>query len=146
MPVIACKLPHGLDIRHEGKRLVLLGANIGEDLEQPSRNGSPADNTNRAFGYGLTTITADQAEFFTRWSNAAQFIGGDPAKGKVEDAFPALSNGAIEGPFKDKTEAIREIGAMVGVVVTGFEGLDPEKEKGVEENTDANEGKSARRK
>lgn len=128
MPVIACKLPHGLLVRHNGQRITLVGGNIGEDLENVSRNGNPNDNAVRAHGYGLTTVSPAEAETFAAWSNAAVYKNGNPADGKLAEPFPALDNGSILGPFKTIDEARKECAAMAGVVVTGFEGLDPAKE------------------
>lgn len=144
MPFIACKLPHGLRIQHQGKELLLVGGNIGEDLENVSRNGRPNDNEFRAHGYGLTEISEDDAKAFDDWKNAVTFKEGDKVKGKLADPFPALENGSILGPFKTKDEARKEAASLAAAVSTGFEGLDPEAEK-IEENTDANSGKSNRK-
>ena len=122
----------------------MVGGNIGEDLENVSRNGRPNDNEFRAHGYGLTEISEDDAKAFDDWKNAVTFKEGDKAKGKLADPFPALENGSILGPFKTKDEARKEAASLAAAVSTGFEGLDPEAEK-IEENTDANLGKSNRK-
>lgn len=128
MPVIACKLPHGLTIQHNGEAITLVGANIGEDLEHVSRNGSPNDNAGRVHGFGLTTINDRQVAAFTDWSNIVTYTNGKPADGKLSDPFVALENGSILGPFKTMDDARKECAAVAGVVSTGFEGLDPNKE------------------
>lgn len=125
MPFIACKLPSGLVIDHEGKTLTLVGGNIGEDLANVSRNGSPNDNARRESGYGLTEITADQATTFEEWSKAVTY---DKSGAKLAHPFLALENGTIAGPFKTIDEARKECRLMSGAVPTGFEGLDEEEE------------------
>lgn len=136
MPVIACKLPAGLQIAHAGRTIVLAGANIGEDLENVSRNGRPNDNGRRAHGFGLTEISAEDAEAFTDWANQVTYKNGKPADGKLAEPYPALENGSILGPFKSLDEARKEVASIASSVSTGFEGLDAEAE-GVEENEDA---------
>lgn len=140
MPVIACKLPAGLTIQHAGRSITLAGANIGEDLENVSRNGRPNDNGRRAHGFGLTEISAEDAEAFTDWANQVTYNNGKPADGKLSHPFPALENGSILGPFKSIDEARKEVASIAGSISTGFEGLDAEKE-GVEENKDADKKK-----
>jgi hypothetical protein len=137
MPVIACKLPHGLQIAAAGRTIVLVGANIGEDLETVSRNGSPSDNGSRSFGYGLTEISDKDAEAFAAWSKDVVYKNGNPADGKLDEPYLALENGSILGPFKSKDEARKEIAGIASAVTTGFEGLDSAKE-GVEVDKDAN--------
>lgn len=140
MPVLACKLPAGLQITHNGRTLVLAGANIGEDLENVSRNGRPNDNGRRAHGFGLTEISAEDAEAFTDWANQVTYKNGKPADGKLSEPFPVLENGSILGPFKSIDEARKEVASIASSISTGFEGLDAEKE-GVEENKDADKKK-----
>lgn len=140
MPVIACKLPNGLLIDHNGSRITLAGANIGEDLENVSRNGRPNDNSRRSHGYGLSEISDKDAEAFTDWVNQVTYKNGKPADGKLADPFPALENGSILGPFKTLDEARKEVASLASSVLTGFEGLDAEKE-GIEENKDADKKK-----
>ncbi len=145
MPVIACKLPAGLNVRHAGKSLVLVGANIGEDLENVSRNGRPSDNSSRCHGYGLTTISDADAALFADWANQVTYKNGTPADGKLAEPFVALENGSILGPFKSTDEARKECASLAGAVTTGFEGLDPEAE-GIEENEDAAKGGGSKKK
>lgn len=145
MPVIACKLPAGLTICHKGQRITLVGANIGEDLENVSRNGRPNDNKARESGFGLTTLSDSDALLFADWSNAVTYVDGKKDAGKLADPFVALHNGAILGPFKSIDEARRECASVAGAVLTGMEGLDPEKE-GIEEETDENGKPKSKRK
>lgn len=140
MPIIACKLPHGLKIEHDGAEITLLGANIGENLQLISPNGAPLDNSRRVNGYGLTEITEAQAETFRQWSDAMTYNNGQKADGKLFRPFPALDNGSILGPFKTIADAQRETASVGGIVVTGFEGVDPvaeaKKKGGVSKRTD----------
>lgn len=131
MPFIACKLPSGLKIDHDGETIILLGANIGENLANASLNGSPADNASRTSGYGVSQVTDKQAEAFKNWADGVTYVNGVPGDGKLRNPFPALENGSILGPFKTREEANKECAAMAGLVKTGFEGLDPAAE-GVE--------------
>lgn len=144
MPFIACKLPHGLTIDHDGHRLTLLGANVGERLAQVSPNGDPNDNENRIAGFGVTRLDDRATEFFEKWRNDVTFVNGDPKKGKVRDGFPALENGSILGPFASIEDLRAEVQPLAASVVTGFEGLDPaveaEKTGGVEPDKDAGKG------
>lgn len=141
MAIFACKLPHGLQISHGGKTIVLRGANIGESIALVSPNGLPADNADRSHGYGLTTVPDDHVEAFNDWANAVTYKNGKAADGKLQDPFAALENGSILGPFKTMTDARKECESMATAVKTGFEGLDAEKEAGIEENKDAKSGK-----
>lgn len=136
MAFIACKLPHGLTICHGLARIVLLGSNVGEDLENVSRNGLPNDNARRVAGFGITELDSAKVEVFEKWAAAVTYKEGDKAKGKLDDPFPALENGSILGPFKTLDEARKECASLSGQIVTGTEGLDPEKEK-VETDKDA---------
>ena len=129
MPVIACKLPHGLTVIHNSQKLALVGGNIGEDLENVSRNGRPNDNSRRAGGFGLTVLNDAGAALFSSWAAAVTYKGGQKANGKLAEPYAAIENGSILGPFADEAEAIRECGALSGSIVTGTEGLDPEAEQ-----------------
>lgn len=122
MPFIACKLPAGLQIEHNGKTLVLVGANIGEDLENVSRNGRPNDNDRRVSGYGLTEVSNEQAAFFEEWAAAVTYKTG--TKEKLDHPFLALENGSIIGPFKTVDDARKEARGVSDLTTTGFEGLD----------------------
>jgi len=126
--IIACKLPHGLTIVHKNKRMTLRGANIGEDLENVSRNGRPNDNVLRAAGFGLTYLDNDGVELFNDWSAAVTYKGGKKANGKLDFPFVALENGSILGPFESVDEARRECGDLSPAIKTGTEGLEPENE------------------
>lgn len=138
--VIACKLPAGLQIDHNGQMIVLVGANIGEDIENVSRNGSPSDNASRTHGYGLTTLNEAQTEAFNDWVNQVTYKDGKPASGKLAAPFAALENGSILGPFKNIEEARKECASIASAVTTGFEGLDAEAE-GVESDPEAQTNK-----
>lgn len=128
MPVFACKLPNGLDVRHQGKSIVLLGANIGEDLGAVSKNGLPSDNASRSHGYGLTTLSDDDANTLADWINQVTYKDGKKANGKLAEPFAPLENGSILGPFGSIEEARKETATLASSIVTGFEGLDAEKE------------------
>jgi hypothetical protein len=129
MPVIACKLPHGLTIRHNDARVTLLGANYGEALANPSLNGTPNNNERRFNGFGLTDLSTTQLEVFTSFKNAVTFKNGKPADGKLRNPSPLFENGIILGPFKSVEEARQEINTIGSSITTGTEGLDPVKEK-----------------
>lgn len=137
--VIACKLPNGLVVRHAGEEITLKGANIGENLRNPSENGNPNDNRDRAYGYGLTELSDKQGEVFADWAKVVTFKNGNPTDGKLAEPYPALENGSILGPFKSKDEAIKEVTTLASSVSTGFEGLDPTAEKDIEKASEDDE-------
>lgn len=147
MPVFACKLPNGLDIRHQGKSIILVGANIGEDLEAVSKNGLPSDNSARSHGYGLTTLSDEDAAVVNDWMNQVTYKDGKKANGKLAEPFLPVENGSILGPFGSIDEARKETATLASSITTGFEGLDAEKEAekldGVKPDKEA--GKNARK-
>ncbi len=124
MPFYASKLPHGLEVDHAGKTVILAGANIGEELDNPSKNGSPRENRRRVYGFGLTELSEAQTETFEAWRKSVTLRDGV----KLPGGFPAFDNGSILGPFKSRSDAEKECGAISAIVQTGFEGVDPEKE------------------
>lgn len=123
MPFIACKLPHGLSVRHEGKTLDLNGPNEGSDPLDPMKNGAQVDSGIASAGYGLTQVTDDQVALFNSWKKAMLFASD--GKTKLNEPFVALENGSIMGPFGSIDEARAECQAMSDMVRTGFEGIDP---------------------
>jgi hypothetical protein len=125
MSFYACKLPHGLHVEHEGTTIILHGGNIGEELENPSKNGSPRENRQRVYGFGLTELSDKQTDAFESWRKE---VTTGPDGAKIKDGFVAFDNGSILGPFKTRAEAEKECGAVSSIVTTGFEGVDPEVE------------------
>ncbi len=138
MPFVACKLPSGLKIDHNGEVITLAGANIGENLRNPSDNGNPQDNARRAYGFGLTELNDRQTAAFEDWKKKMTFKNGDSGE-KLTEPFAALENNSIMGPFKSRDEAVKEIADLHTLVRTGTEGLDPEKEKDIEDAVDDGE-------
>lgn len=128
MSFIACKLPSGLVIDHNGQHITLVGGNIGEDLGNVSRNGQPNDNEGRTAGYGITELNNAQSAAFEDWKNQVTYTNGREADGKLAQPFAAFENHSIVGPFKSRDEARKEARALSGMVPTGFEGLDEEEE------------------
>lgn len=128
MPFVACKLPSGLVIDHNGQSITLVGGNIGEDLGNVSRNGSPNDNARREAGYGISELNGHQTAAFEDWKNAVTYVDGKEAAGKLTHPFAAFENHSIVGPFKTLDEARKEVRTLSVMVPTGFEGLDEEAE------------------
>lgn len=127
MPFYACKLPQGLEVEVNGQTITLCGANIGEELDNPSKNGSPRENRSRVYGFGLTELNERQTEAFEAWKKE---VTHDPdGKPLRNSGFPAFENGLILGPFKTRADAEKEVAAVSSIVTTGFEGVDPEEEK-----------------
>lgn len=149
MSFVACKLPAGLRIDHMGEVIVLHGANIGEDLENVSRNGRPNDNQLRSYGFGLTELDDKKTEAFEAWKSAVTYKEGKKEAGKLAEPFAALENGSIQGPFKSIDDARKEVATLHSAVTTGTEGVDPDKEQGqvkIEDATDdGGKAKVARR-
>lgn len=122
MPFYACKLPHGVEIDHDGKKIVLVGANIGEKLEHVSPNGLLDDSRRRSHGFGITELDSARAEALEAWRAI------NAPKG-TKSGFIAFENGSIMGPFKSRNELEKEVGSLYSVIKTGVEGVDPEEEK-----------------
>lgn len=120
MPFYACKLPHGLEIEKDGQTVVLVGANIGEELDNVSKNGSPRENRRRVYGFGLSELNDRQAAAFEAWK--AEVTEGP------NGGFPAFESGAILGPFKNAKDAEAECATLASAITTGMEGVDPEAE------------------
>lgn len=124
MLVVACKLPHGLSVRHAGRVLDLNGPNVGVDPLNPGPNRTRDDTSLRSGGFGLTVLndTAD-IDAFKSWVKAATL---DSKGGKLppEQTFPALINGSIL-PFDSLEDAREETRLLGEQVVTGVEGIDP---------------------
>jgi hypothetical protein len=134
---VACKLPHGLQITHAGKVLRINGPNEGMDLSDPAKNGAERDTAKSYGGFGLTELKDDDAKAYQAWVAAVTFKDGDKSKGKHEEPFAALENGALLD-FPSQAAARSEIDAIGKSVTSGFEGVDPsDKKNGVEKNTDA---------
>lgn len=126
MSFYACKLPHGLEVESNGQTIVLLGANIGEELDNPSKNGSPRENRARVYGFGLTELNDRQTEAFEAWKTEVTTKDGKPLR---DGGFPAFENGLILGPFKSRADAEKECAAVSSIVTSGFEGVDPVEEE-----------------
>lgn len=126
MPFYACKLPHGLEVETGGQTIILHGANIGEEIDNPSKNGSPRENRARVFGFGLTELNDRQTEAFEAWKTEVTAKDGKPLR---DGGFPAFENGLILGPFKSRADAEKECAAVASIVTTGFEGVDPVEEE-----------------
>ncbi|MET0372729.1 MAG: hypothetical protein ABW128_00565 [Rhizorhabdus sp.] len=125
---VACKLPHGLTIKHNGQTINLNGANEGYDAADLARNGVPRDGENRSGGFGLTELTGDQAAAFDDWVNRVTYTNGKKDDGKLAEPFGALENGSIL-TFKSESEARKETKAMADAITTGTEGIDPATDK-----------------
>lgn len=132
MSFYACKLPHGLEVESNGQTIVLHGANIGEEVDNPSKNGTPRENRMRVYGFGLTELNERQTAAFEAWKKEVTTHEGKPLR---DGGFPAFENGLILGPFKSRDEAEKECAAVSSIVTSGFEGVDPEEEKGKKTGT-----------
>lgn len=129
--VVACKLPHGLTIKHNGQTINLNGTNAGSSPLNPLVNGGMSDGKLVSADYGLTELTDDQAKAFAEWSDWAQYKHKDgvpvKAAGLLDEPFLPLVNGAIL-TFKSMDEARKETSQLSADVVTGYEGLDGDAE------------------
>ncbi len=127
MPIIACKLPHGLTITHQGRTININGSNVNFDALSPDKNGALADGTGLSAGFGLTTLSDQDAAVFEDWSNRALYKDGEKAKGLLEEPFQPLLNGVIK-PYKSEGDARKDTSATTTDVATGFDGLDGDAE------------------
>lgn len=125
---IACKLPHGLMIRHKGQEINLNGPNEGYDPTFLAPNGRINDGEKRSGGFGLTELTGDKAAAFEDWANSVTYVEGNKDKGQLPEPFMALENGQILS-FKDEKSARAETKTMSDAITTGTEGIDPETDK-----------------
>jgi hypothetical protein len=125
---VACNLPAGLIVRHNGQEIRLNGGNTGLDAQNLPRNGSAPDDANRVSGYGLTEVSGDQAEALKDWMALS-------AKGHGPVRSGAL---IIAG---SKADVAKEAKANEGAAA-GFSGLDPAKDlpAGVETADDTKTG------
>jgi hypothetical protein len=127
MPIIACKLPHGLTIKHQGHTINLNGTNADFNPLAPSANGAIGESPNLSAGFGLTTLSDEQAAVFEDYRKKAIYVDGQESKGKLEEAFQPFVNGSIE-LFKSMTDARKETVAITSDVNSGFDGLDGDAE------------------
>lgn len=125
MPFYASKLPFAFEVDHNGQNIILNGSNVGEELDNPSKNGMPREHRSRVYGFGLTELSDKQADAFAAWKESVTMHDGQ----KVEGGFTAFDNGAILGPFKTAKDAEAECAALSSAINTGFEGFDGEKEE-----------------
>ena len=111
---VACSLPAGLTIDHNGQTITLNGAHVGPDADNLPKNGSAPDDYNRVSGYGLTEISGAQADAFMDWADMTS-KGHGP-----------VSTGAIV--FADsRNDVAKEARSREGLA-DGFAGLDPAKD------------------
>lgn len=111
---VACSLPAGLTIHHNGQVITLNGAHTGLDADNLPKNGSAPDDFNRVSGFGLTEIAGAQADAFMDWADLS-------GKG-----HGPVSTGAIV--FADsRADVAKEAKSNEGLAA-GFAGMDPEKD------------------
>lgn len=117
--IVGCKLAHGHTIDHLGVIIMLKGANVGFDGENPWRMGAFPDSADRVSGAGLTTLEGDQAEAFKDWYDLNK-TGGPIAAGAIFFA-------------EKKADAVKEAKDREKVG-SGTDALDPSKDlpKGLE--------------
>lgn len=122
---VGCKLPHGLTVTHAGQTIVLNGANVGYDSENPWRNGAAPDAELRASGVGLTILEGEQAAAFKEWCEISAKGPGPVQSGAI---FITEAKG-------DATKEAQNLESEK----TGLDGLDPDKDlpKGLETDADA---------
>jgi hypothetical protein len=122
MVVVACKLPHGLMVRHNGKSVNLNGPNADQNPLVLMPNGVDMDSANVSAGFGLTELKGDDEATFTDWCKAVQF--DKDGKTKLAEPFAPLTNGSLIS-FGSMDEARKETKNLAGMVETGVEGIDP---------------------
>lgn len=123
--LVGCKLPHGLEISHEGVTVALNGANVGYDGDNPWKNGAAPDSYDRISGVGLTKLEGKQVDAFKAWMELS-----GKGHGPVKSGMIFL--------VANKTEANQEA-KLLEDEKTGFDGLDPSKDlpDGLSTDTDA---------
>lgn len=125
---VACSLPSGLIVRHNGQEIHLNGGHTGLDAEALPRNGSAPDDVNRVSGFGLTEVTGAQADALKEWMDIS-------AKGNG----PVRSGALVMAG--SRADAVKEAKANEGAA-DGFGGLDASKDlpKGLETADDTKKG------
>lgn len=120
---VACKIPFGLLVRHNGHEITINGPHAGLDPATLPPNGGAPDDFNRYLGWGITEIVGDQADALLDWMDISSKGDGPVASG----ALVAVDTQA------DAKKAIKDNES----VDTGFEGQDPDKlPAGIEPNPD----------
>ncbi|WP_374413276.1 hypothetical protein [Novosphingobium colocasiae] len=127
--LVGCKLPHGLEISHEGVTVTLVGANVGYDGDNPWRNGGAPDSADRISGVGLTKLEGAQADAVMAWMDISG-RGPGPVKSGMIFAVDTKAEASKEAQLLEDEK-------------TGLDGIDPAKDlpKGVETDTDAPKSK-----
>ena len=125
--IVACKLPHGLSITHNGLTINLNGANVQFDPLNPYANGSLREGASLSAGFGLTTLTDEQGAAFQDWADKALYVNGAKLDGYLAEPFPPLRNGALE-IYGSMADARKDTNAVSTDVSTGFDGLDGDAE------------------
>jgi hypothetical protein len=125
--IVACKLPHGLTINHNGQTINLNGSNSGSDPLDPLKNGTLGDNSIVSAGYGLTTLDDKAAEAFADWSNKALYKDGVKDNGPLDEQFLPLANGSIL-TYKNEADARKDTASISPAVSNGLDGLDGDAE------------------
>ena len=131
---VACSLPAGLIIEHDGLTFRLNGPHVGADLENLPRNGFMPDSEIRASGYGLTTLEGKQADAFEAWVKG---VTESPDGKPLQQPFAPIANGAIKWS-KNANETRKAAAETEGMSIGG---LDPDKDLPPEVET-ANESKT----
>lgn len=120
MLTVACSLPAGLLIDHHGRQIRLNGAHVGIDQSLLPANGMLGDGDLRAGGFGLTTLSDDDATTFDEW--VASVTKGQDGK-PLREPFAPIATGAIKW-FKSEADARKEATKEPGSVG----GMDPAKD------------------
>lgn len=128
--IVACKLPHGLTVRHAGQVININGANVNHNDLAPAPNGQLADGPDLSAGYGLTTLNGAAEEAFNDWCARAQFkldASGNPTKEPLDEPFVPLVNGTLKA-YKSEADARKDTSSISTGVSTGMDGLDGDAE------------------
>ena len=123
---VGCKLPHGLEIQHLDQTIVLNGANVEYDADNPWKNDLAPDSPLRASGVGITKLEGPRADAFLDWYDVS---GKGP--GPVSAGFIFYTD--------SRADAAKEAQSLEGEK-TGLGGLDPDKDMPAGVETDADAG------
>lgn len=121
---VACNMPQGLIVDHQGQRIEINGGANGLSALDLVKNGEAPDTALRYHGWGITELTGPTADAFHDWMGISAKGDGPVKFGQIE-VFDKLADAQKEVRSRSKQRS-------------GFDGLDPDKDlpQGVEKADD----------
>lgn len=118
---VACSLPAGLTVEHDGIKINLNGANVGADEANPARNGGAPDSELRMHGHGITKLEGAQEEALDAWWKSVTLNpGGKP----LQEPFAPIASGALRR-FASEADLRKDVSRNEAHAIPG---LNPDKD------------------